>query len=68
MSFSDGMRPLEQADLKRVFEKVIPTSETKKDEIDGMRRYAEDGLVRVANDMPEDNVSSRADTTTRVRI
>ena len=68
MSFSDDMRPLEQADLKRVFEKVIPTSETKKDEIDGMRRYAEDGLVRLANDMPEDNVSSKADTTTRVRI
>jgi len=68
MSFSDNMRPLEQADLKRVLEKVIPTSETKKDEIDGMRRYAEDGLVRVANDMPEDDVRSKTSPTTRVRI
>jgi SpoVK/Ycf46/Vps4 family AAA+-type ATPase len=68
MSFRDNMRPLEQADLKQVFQRVVPTSETKKDEIDGMRRYAEDGLVRVANDMPEDEVRSKASPTTRVRI
>ena len=50
ISFSENGRPLEQADLKKVFETVVPTSETKADEIDGMRKYVEDGLMREAND------------------
>ena len=53
ISFSENCRPLEQADLRKVFETVVPTSETKADEIDGMRKYVEDGLMREANDQEE---------------
>jgi len=61
ISFSENGRPLEQADLKKVFETVVPTSETKADEIDGMRKYVEDGLMREANDQ-EAEVVRTADT------
>jgi len=70
ISFSEDCRPLEQADLKKVFETVVPTSETKADEIDTMRSYVEDGLMREANDPEEETAvaSSPARTASRINF
>ncbi len=51
ISFDDGARPLEQKDLLRVFKDVIPTSKTKKTEIETMRTFVENGMMQGANDV-----------------
>lgn len=50
ISMSDGLRPLEQQDLLEVFKTVIPTSKTKKNEIETMRTFVENGMMQGAND------------------
>ena len=50
ISMSDGFRPLEQKDLLEVFKTVIPTSKTKKTEIETMRTFVENGMMQGAND------------------
>ena len=51
ISFDDGARPLEQKDLLQVFKDVIPTSKTKKSEIETMRTFVENGMMQGANDV-----------------
>ncbi len=46
-------RETTSADMLATFSKVIPTSETKKDEIQTMRSYVENGMMRRANDTVE---------------
>jgi len=41
---------LEQKDLLEVFKTVIPTSKTKKNEIETMRTFVENGMMQGAND------------------
>jgi len=48
LSFSED-RPLEMDDLESVFKVLVPTSKTKKDEIEHMRTYVEKGYMRKAN-------------------
>ncbi len=48
LSFSED-RPLEMGDLISVFDVLVPTSKTKKDEIEHMRTYVEKGYMRKAN-------------------
>ncbi len=48
VSFSED-RPLEMADLISVFDELVPTSKTKKNEIEHMRDYVEKGYMRKAN-------------------
>jgi len=49
-SYDDGARPLTQNDLLQVFKEIIPTSKTKKTEIETMRTFVENGMMRGAND------------------
>lgn len=46
----DEGRELTQADLMNVFGATIPTSKTKKTEIETMRTFVENGMMRSAND------------------
>ena len=46
----DEDRELTQADLMNVFGATIPTSKTKKTEIETMRTFGENGMMRSAND------------------
>tara|TARA_B100000131_G_scaffold20185_1_gene19833 strand:+ start:9078 stop:10817 length:1740 start_codon:yes stop_codon:yes gene_type:complete len=46
-------RPLEMDDLLSTFALVVPTSKTKKNEIETMRSYVDNGLMRQANYLPE---------------
>ena len=48
ISFSED-RPLEMRDLIEVFNVLVPTSKTKKDEIEHMRSFVENGSMRKAN-------------------
>ena len=48
ISFSEE-RPLEMRDLIEVFDVLVPTSKTKKDEIEHMRSFVENGTMRKAN-------------------
>ena len=50
ISMADGFRPLSQEDLLEVFKVVIPTSKTKKTEIETMRTFVENGMMQGAND------------------
>ena len=45
-------RPMEQADVLAAFSTTIPTSKTKKTEIETMRTFVENGMMRKANDEP----------------
>jgi SpoVK/Ycf46/Vps4 family AAA+-type ATPase len=51
ISFDEGARPLVNDDLLRTFKDVIPTSKTKKTEIETMRTFVENGMMRGANDV-----------------
>ena len=51
ISFSED-RPLEMSDLISVFNVLVPTSKTKKNEIEHMRTYVEKGFMRKANIEP----------------
>ena len=50
ISFDEGARPLVNDDLLRTFKDVIPTSKTKKTEIETMRTFVENGMMQGAND------------------
>ena len=50
VSFSED-RPLEMQDLVEVFKVLVPTSKTKKDEIEHMRSFVENGTMRKANNV-----------------
>jgi len=52
VAFNDD-RPLEMDDLLSTFSLVVPTSKTKKNEIETMRSYVDNGLMRQANYLPE---------------
>ncbi len=62
ISFSED-RPLEMKDLVDVFMVLVPTSKTKKDEIEHMRSFVENGTMRKAN-----NVVVRSKTQKQSRI
>jgi len=49
-SFDEQARPLVQEDLLNTFKEIIPTSKTKKTEIETMRTFVENGMMRGAND------------------
>jgi ATP-dependent 26S proteasome regulatory subunit len=57
-SFSED-RPLEMKDLVYVFETLVPTSKTKKDEIDIMRSFVDNGSMRKANNPPATKVAGK---------
>jgi len=48
-AFSEGQRKLTQEDLLTVFKGTIPTSKTKKTEIETMRTFVENGMMVGAN-------------------
>tara|TARA_B100001769_G_C22023607_1_gene550038 strand:- start:282 stop:1010 length:729 start_codon:yes stop_codon:yes gene_type:complete len=50
VSFSED-RPLEMQDLLDVFKVLVPTSKTKKEEIEHMRTFVENGTMRKANNV-----------------
>ena len=52
IAFNDD-RPLTLDDLLSTFALVVPTSKTKKNEIETMRSYVDNGLMRQANYLPE---------------
>jgi SpoVK/Ycf46/Vps4 family AAA+-type ATPase len=56
-AFSED-RALANADLLAVFGEVIPTSKTKKTEIETMRTFVENGMMRSANDPVGDEEES----------
>jgi hypothetical protein len=62
ISFSED-RPLEMADLISVFNILVPTSKTKKEEIEHMRTFVENGAMRKAN-----NEVKRSKTPSRHRL
>ena len=47
----DEDRDMTMEDLQEVFSLVIPTSKTKKTEIETMRQFVENGMMRQANDL-----------------
>ncbi|MBK38319.1 MAG: hypothetical protein CMB45_04950 [Euryarchaeota archaeon] len=47
----DEDRDMTMKDLQEVFSLVIPTSKTKKTEIETMRQFVENGMMRQANDL-----------------
>ena len=51
IAFEDGERDLSMEDLSDVFAEVVPTSKTKKNEIETMRTFVENGMMRQANDL-----------------
>jgi SpoVK/Ycf46/Vps4 family AAA+-type ATPase len=60
----DDDRPLSMDDLTSVFSLVVPTSKTKRSEIETLRSYVENGLMRQANYLPDitdddDNAGAR---------
>ena len=57
-AMSDQFRPLAQSDLLEVFKTVIPTSKTKKTEIETMRTFVENGMMQGANDTVEKQSAS----------
>jgi SpoVK/Ycf46/Vps4 family AAA+-type ATPase len=57
-AFSED-RKLSNVDLLAVFEEVIPTSKTKKTEIETMRTFVENGMMRRANDRIDEEQSSK---------
>lgn len=57
ISFSED-RPLEMNDLLSVFDIIVPTSKTKKDEIEHMRSFVENGSMRKANNAREESPTS----------
>jgi ATP-dependent 26S proteasome regulatory subunit len=57
-AFSED-RKLSNVDLLAVFEEVIPTSKTKKTEIETMRTFVENGMMRSANDRIDEEQSSK---------
>ena len=54
-------RPLTQEDLLGVFSAVIPTSKTKKAEIETMRTFVENGMMRSANNRETDDSPGAGD-------
>lgn len=54
-------RSLSQADLLTVFGATIPTSKTKKAEIETMRTFVENGMMRSANDVSKKEGSGSTD-------
>jgi ATP-dependent 26S proteasome regulatory subunit len=58
--FNEDSRPLTQADLMAVFKVLIPTSKTKKTEIETMRTYVENGMMRKANDQAESTRATKS--------
>ena len=59
MSISfDEDRDLAMEDLQEVFSLVIPTSKTKKTEIETMRTFVENGMMRQANELGTETDSS----------
>jgi len=57
MSFNED-RPLSQQDLLTVFGATVPTSKTKKAEIETMRTFVENGMMRGANDVSSKETAS----------
>lgn len=57
ISFNEG-RPLSQKDLLTVMGATVPTSKTKKAEIETMRTFVENGMMRSANDVNSKDPSS----------
>ena len=49
VAFNDNSRPLTQEDLLASFGRTVPTSRTKKAEIETMRTFVENGMMRCAN-------------------
>lgn len=49
----DEDRPMKMEDMLSTFSIVVPTSKTKKSEIETMRSYVENGLMRQANSLDE---------------
>ena len=62
ISFSED-RPLEMEDMISVFNVLVPTSKTKKKEIEHMRSYVEKGYMRKAN---IDSTKRKRSSTSRV--
>ena len=62
VSFSED-RPLEMEDMVSVFNVLVPTSKTKKKEIEHMRSYVEKGYMRKAN---IDSTKRKRSSTSRV--
>lgn len=61
ISFNED-RPLSQEDLLSVFGATVPTSKTKKAEIETMRTFVENGMMRSANDVAsKDSASGKSD-------
>lgn len=60
-------RPLTKEDLLDVFGKVIPTSKTKKAEIETMRTFVENGMMRSANNRDTDSGSDAGDKASKLR-
>ena len=60
-------RPLTQEDLLGVFSAVIPTSKTKKAEIETMRTFVENGMMRSANNRETDDGPGAGDKASKLR-
>lgn len=59
LAFSED-RPLLQVDLVKTFGEVIPTSKTKKSEIETMRTFVENGMMRNANSLDDVKSSKKS--------
>ena len=60
-------RPLTQEDLLGVFSVVIPTSKTKKAEIETMRTFVENGMMRSANNRDSEASGDTGDKSSKLR-
>ena len=64
-SFSED-RPLEMADLDSVFSVLVPTSKTKKEEIEVMRSFVDNGSMRKANNVQKANSTKGRKASSRI--
>lgn len=64
IAFNDE-RALSQNDMIETFAMVVPTSKTKKTEIETMRSYVENGLMRKANEIPQAAIDEESDGNVR---
>jgi len=64
-SFSED-RPLEMTDLNSVFAVLVPTSKTKKEEIEVMRSFVDNGSMRKANNVQKANATKGRKASSRI--
>jgi hypothetical protein len=67
VAFNDNSRPLTQEDLLASFGRTVPTSRTKKAEIETMRTFVENGMMQCANNKDSNDNGNIDDKGSKLR-